>query len=104
MQDNMLSLRVYYEDTDAGGVVYHSNYLNFAERARTELLRCAGFSQALLLQDDLAFVVRHVAIDFRAPAVLDDLLHITTNITELKRASLVLSREFVMKMVNYSLN
>lgn len=89
---NDLHVRVYYEDTDAGGVVYHSNYLNFAERARTELLRERGFSQAEMLEDDLAFVVRNIDISYRFPAYLDDLLVIKTNITELKRASLVFNQ------------
>jgi len=91
MQD-CFDVRVYYEDTDAGGVVYHSNYLNFAERARTEMLRNLGFSQAELLAQDLAFVVRHIDIDYRYPAYLDDALIIKTHIKELKRASLVFSQ------------
>ncbi|MFT7683394.1 MAG: acyl-CoA thioester hydrolase [Moritella dasanensis] len=84
--------RVYFEDTDAGGVVYHSNYLNYAERARTEMLRDKGFSQALLIQQDLAFVVRKIDIDYRYPAFLDDLLIIKSSIKELKRASMVFSQ------------
>ncbi len=87
--ENKFAVRVYYEDTDAGGVVYHSNYLKFAERARTELLRENGFSQHELMQHDLAFVVHHMSIDFRQPAVLDDSLIIKTKIKELKRVSLV---------------
>ncbi len=57
-------ITVYYEDTDAGGVVYHSNYLKYFERARTELLRNSGVSQQALLERDLGFVVRHLAIDY----------------------------------------
>ena len=91
MQDR-LEVRVYFEDTDAGGVVYHSNYLNYAERARTEMLRTLGFSQAELIQSDLAFVVRHIDIDYCYPAQLDDLLVIKSKIKELKRASLVFSQ------------
>lgn len=86
---NQYNVRVYYEDTDAGGVVYHSNYLNYAERARTEMLRNNGFSQAQLLEQDIAFVVRKIDIDYRYPAHLDDLLVIRSHIKELKRASLV---------------
>ncbi len=59
-------IRVYYEDTDAGGVVYHARYLHFFERARTEYLRCAGFSQHTLLNEQqLAFVVKTMNIDYR---------------------------------------
>ena len=90
--ESAFNVRVYFEDTDAGGMVYHSNYLNYAERARTEMLRNKGFSQALLLQQDLAFVVRKIDIDYRYPAFLDDLLVIKSHIKELKRASLVFSQ------------
>ena len=77
--------RVYYEDTDAGGVVYYANYLRFAERARTEFIRSLGFEQQEGLQADrTAFVVRHCEVDYRAPAVLDDLLCISCQITEMR--------------------
>jgi acyl-CoA thioester hydrolase len=72
-------VRVYYEDTDAGGIVYHANYLNFAERARTEFLRLAGVGQDAMRQEDGAgFAVRRCEIDFRAPARLDDVLEVRT--------------------------
>ncbi|TOP05405.1 acyl-CoA thioesterase, partial [Vibrio parahaemolyticus] len=58
-------ITVYYEDTDAGGVVYHSNYLKFFERARTEMLRAKGISQHVLLEQNIGFVVRHMDIDFK---------------------------------------
>ncbi len=90
--ESIFNVRVYFEDTDAGGMVYHSNYLNYAERARTEMLRNKGFSQAQLLQRDIAFVVRKIDIDYRYPAHLDDLLIIKSHIKELKRASLVFSQ------------
>lgn len=82
-------IRVYYEDTDAGGVVYHAQYLNFFERARTEYLRTLGFSQQQLLEQNLAFVVKKIEIDYKMPARLDDLLVIDTTIVEIKKASLV---------------
>ncbi len=86
---------VYYEDTDAGGVVYHSNYLKFFERARTELLRTVGVSQHTLLEQNLGFVVRHMDIDFLQGARLDDQLIVKTSINELKKASLTFCQEIV---------
>ncbi len=81
-------LRVYYEDTDAGGVVYHANYLKFAERARTEWLRELGHSQRrLCAEDNLLFAVRHLTIDYRASARLDDRLEVETAITACGGAS-----------------
>ncbi|WP_047688309.1 tol-pal system-associated acyl-CoA thioesterase [Vibrio sp. ZOR0018] len=86
---------IYYEDTDAGGVVYHSNYLKFFERARTEMLRAVGVSQQTLLQQNIGFVVRHVDIDFLQAARLDDMLAINTVILALKKASLIFCQELV---------
>ncbi|AQP35915.1 tol-pal system-associated acyl-CoA thioesterase [Vibrio anguillarum] len=86
---------IYYEDTDAGGVVYHSNYLKFFERARTEMLRAVGVSQQALLQQNIGFVVRHVDIDFLQAARLDDMLTINTVISALKKASLIFCQELV---------
>ena len=71
-------LRVYYEDTDAAGVVYHSNYLNYCERARTEYLREHGWSVAELAAEGAIFPVVRMEIDFKAPARHDDLLRVTT--------------------------
>lgn len=71
-------LRVYYEDTDAAGVVYHSNYLAYCERARTEYLRGHGWSVADLAADGAVFPVVRMEIDFKAPARHDDLLRVTT--------------------------
>ncbi len=73
------ALRVYYEDTDAGGVVYHANYLRFAERARTEALREVGAPHAeMATEAGLFFMVRRVKVDYAAPARLDDLLVVAT--------------------------
>lgn len=84
-------LRVYYEDTDLSGVVYHANYLKFFERARTEWLRTLGCSQEQLRQEiQVVFTVSQINVAFRAPARLDDELEATVTVTELKRASLVL--------------
>jgi acyl-CoA thioester hydrolase len=82
-------VRVYYEDTDAGGVVYYANYLKFAERARTELMREAGAEHSELKRDhDVAFAVRRCEADYLAPARLDDLLEVTSEIVEMRAASL----------------
>lgn len=89
-----LPIRVYYEDTDAGGVVYYANYLKFCERARTEWLRDGDFSQSRLLQEaSLAFMVRSVQADYLASAGLDDQLEVLTRIDKLGRASIVFSQD-----------
>lgn len=85
-----LQVRVYYEDTDAGGVVYHSNYLNFMERARTEWLRQAGFEQNTLKEKkEILFAVRKIHIDYNLPALFNDLLDIKTRIVKQRKASLI---------------
>ena len=85
--------RVYWEDTDAGGVVYHAQYLAFLERARTEWLRARGKGQETLRRDhDLVFAVRAMRIDFRAPARLDDALDVTVALRQCRRASLVIAQ------------
>jgi len=88
-------VRVYYEDTDAGGVVYHANYLNFYERARTEFLRAIGFEQDELLADDIAFVVKRCEIDYIKAARFNDQLTITVAIGQLKKASIVFEQKIV---------
>ena len=81
-------VRVYYEDTDAGGIVFYANYLKFFERARTEWLRALGVQQqALLDADNTAFVVKTVTLDYHAAARLDDELTIQTSVAKLGRAS-----------------
>ena len=89
------TVRVYYEDTDAGGIVYYANYLKFFERARTEWLRELGINQSIFLEQNIGFVVTKVAMDNKASAKLDDLLTITTIINQLKSASLVFSQQLV---------
>ena len=86
-----IDFRVYYEDTDAGGVVYHASYLRFAERARTEWLRELGFDQPEL---DVVFVVRKIEIEYMAPARLDDVISVKTSIDNLGRASFTMSQDF----------
>lgn len=86
-----LSVRIYYEDTDCGGVVYYANYLRYFERARTELLRECGVDLRLWGDKELYFVVSRVEIDYKAPARYSDLLEIETTITGLSRASITFS-------------
>ncbi|HHY0444558.1 TPA: tol-pal system-associated acyl-CoA thioesterase [Vibrio parahaemolyticus] len=88
-------ITVYYEDTDVGGVVYHSNYLKFFERARTEMLRAKGISQHVLLEQNIGFVVRHMDIAFKQGARLDEQLTVLTRVSEIKRASLQFCQELV---------
>lgn len=87
------ALRVYYEDTDVGGIVYHANYLKYFERARTEWLRDMGINQSFFLQQKFGFVVRKVEMDNLASAKLDDLLEVKSTILTLKRASLVFQQQ-----------
>ena len=83
-------IRVYYEDTDSGGVVYYANYLRFFERARTEFLRQFDIQQDKLIKhQNIIFAVRNINVDYRKPAVFNDLLTVATEIVELKKASLV---------------
>lgn len=94
MQRFSLPIRVYYEDTDAGGVVYHARYLHFFERARTDYLRELGFSQqALLDEHNLAFVVKTMQIDYRLAAKLDDLLTVETEVSGIKGATILFSQQ-----------
>ncbi len=82
------TVRIYYEDTDAGGIVFYANYLKFFERARTEWLRALGIGQQELLDNEgAAFVVRNASLDYVAPARLDDEIKLTTTIQKLGRAS-----------------
>ena len=88
-------VRVYYEDTDAGGIVYYANYLRFAERARTEFIRALGCSQqqALEAEDKCGFTVRSCTVDYKLPAILDDALVVTCEMREAKGASAIMYQE-----------
>ena len=82
-------VRIYYEDTDAGGVVYYANYLKFLERCRTEWLRGMGYEQAVMLRDSgIVFVVRSVTIDYLKPARLDDLLMVSLEVERVTRSQI----------------
>lgn len=85
-------VRVYYEDTDFSGHVYHAAYLKFCERARTEFLRERGVHHSVLAKDGLAFVVRHMTLSFERPAHIDDELVVETYVTESRGARMVLDQ------------
>ena len=87
-----LPLRVYIEDTDAGGIVYYVNHLKFMERARTEFMRSLGFDKRFVFNRDLMFVVRDLQISYLHPAQLDDQLSVTVLLTQLGGASMVMSQ------------
>lgn len=87
-------VRVYYEDTDAGGIVYYANYLRFFERARTEWLRSLGINQSKLSQTEaIQFIVRSLQIDYRRPSRLDDELMLTLTIKQMRGASLLIDQQ-----------
>jgi|SRR3954447_5235681 len=89
-----LPIRVYYQDTDAGGVVYHSTYLDFLERARYEWLRELGFDIHSLIQvHKVIFMIRSLSIEYFKPALLDDLLHITAQPAELGRSQITIAQK-----------
>ena len=95
------NFRVYYEDTDAGGVVFYANYLKFIERGRTEYLRDLGFDQGKITKEkDIVFVVKSLSADYLSPAYLDDMIQVQTNIKLTKNASLV----FTQKILNLEKN
>ena len=98
-EGHVLTQRVYYEDTDFSGVVYHARYLHFLERGRTDFLRCLGVEQAKLHAaegDGLAFVVHRMEIDFKGSARMDDVLTILTRSENAAGAKLVLDQEVRM--------
>lgn len=94
---HLLDLRVYYEDTDFSGIVYHANYLRYFERGRTDCLRLAGVDQSRLYRegDGFAFVVRHMEIAFDKPALMDDLVRVETRLASVKGASLVMNQRLL---------
>jgi acyl-CoA thioester hydrolase len=87
-------VRVYWEDTDAGGVVFYANYLKFFERARTEWLRSLGYSQeAMRREQGVMFVVTHTAVRYLQPARLDDVMDVTVSVQSARQATLVLTQQ-----------
>jgi acyl-CoA thioester hydrolase len=95
LQKHKFDVRVYYEDTDAGGIVYYANYLKFFERARTEWLRDLGIEQDKLLEQSVGFVVKRVEMENNAPAKFNQLLSISSQLVELKRASMVFQQQII---------
>lgn len=89
-----LRIRVYYEDTDVGGVVYYANYLKFCERGRSDFLRLLGIDQVVLMEggDPTFFVVRRAEVDYLRPARLDDVVEVVTELTELRSAALTMNQ------------
>ncbi|GGI76991.1 tol-pal system-associated acyl-CoA thioesterase [Shewanella gelidii] len=88
-------ISVYYEDTDAGGVVYHSNYLNFFERARSEWLKAIHVKQTELLQQDTAFVVKHATLDFKRPAKFEQNLIVESSVIDMRKTSLTFEQQLL---------
>ena len=88
-----IPVRVYIEDTDAGGIVFYGNYLKFFERARTDFLRSIGIEQSQTIQQNLIFVVRHVSIGYQEPARLDDRLAIFCAVKSLRRTRVIFEQE-----------
>ena len=95
MTTHTLPIRVYYEDTDADGIVYHGAYIYMAERGRTEFLRSEGTSIRAVNENlDMTFVVRALTIEYSKPAVLDDLLTLKTHVKTIKNSSFVMQQDF----------
>ncbi len=92
-----LTLRIYYEDTDFSGIVYHANYLRFLERGRTDYLRLMGINQSTLFDSGkgTAFAVRSMTLDYIKPAVMDDIITVETQISEIRGASLVMEQHIL---------
>lgn len=105
MKDNF-EVRVYYDSTDAGGVVYHSRYMDFCERARTEFLRNRGIIQSKLIEEmGVGFVVSRAELEFKKSAKLDDLLSVTTELVENNGVILKLKQEiYLVSRYGHSVN
>lgn len=89
MNEFQWPVRIYYEDTDAGGVVFYANYLKFFERARTEMLRNIGIEQDQLIKEqDVIFVVRSVQVDYLKPALFNEMINVSAKVVTVKKASL----------------
>ncbi len=88
-----IKVKIYYEDTDAGGIVYHANYLRYLERARTEFLKEKGIDVAEYHRKGVFFAVVHVDIHYKSPAQLGDVINVTTEVAELKKASITVKNQ-----------
>lgn len=89
LQEFFWPVRVYIEDTDAGGIVFYVNYLKYMERARTECLRALGFAKAGIMDDKEMFVVHSLNVDYKQPAKLDELISVEAHIIQVKRSSVI---------------
>ena len=87
-----IPVRVYIEDTDAGGIVFYASYLRFFERARTDFLRSIGIEQSVTIDNNMIFVVRHVSIDYKSPARLDDVLSISCAVKSVRPTRVMFSQ------------
>ena len=92
MTPHLWHVRVYYEDVDLAGVVYHANYLRYAERARSEMVRAAGIDQAAMREDGLVFVVTRLVADYLRPARYDDVLDVETRLERVGRARFTMAQ------------
>ena len=92
-----LDIRVYFEDTDFSGIVYHANYLKFCERGRSDMLRLAGVHHAELTKDGLHFVVRHIECDFKGSARIDDVLQVESFLKRASGAKLVMVQAVLLE-------
>ncbi len=92
-----LDIRIYYEDTDHSGLVYHANYLKFCERGRSDMLRLAGIHHTELAEQGLGFVVRRMTCDFRAPARIDDVINVETRLKQARTARFVLGQQVLLQ-------
>jgi acyl-CoA thioester hydrolase len=98
-----IPVRVYYEDTDAGGIVYHTNYLKFMERSRTDWLRDLGIEQQSLLEQNVGFVVKDLTMKNSKAAVFNDMLSISCQVVELRRAS-ILFQQHAYRVIDHDIN
>ncbi|MBL4763047.1 MAG: tol-pal system-associated acyl-CoA thioesterase [Gammaproteobacteria bacterium] len=98
---SVLPVRIYYEDTDAGGVVYYANYLKYIERARTEYLRVLGFEQDMLIENlDIIFAVKKLSIEYKLPARFNDCVEVQSKIKKYGKASLTFEQNIVRAVEN----
>jgi len=98
MKEFSWPVRVYYEDTDAGGVVYYANYLRFFERARTEMLRSLGFEQdSLRAEENVIFVVRSVTVDYLKPARFNEQLEVSAKVLEFRKTNLTFEQAVIRR-------
>ena len=87
-----IPVRVYIEDTDAGGIVFYGNYLRFFERARTDFLRSIGIEQSSTIENNMIFVVRHVSVDYKLPARLDDVLSVSCAVKTIRQTRIIFTQ------------